>query len=344
MEKYFDIDLSGRNSFGIKVKATCLVEYHCVEELNEISRSEELPRPFFHIGGGSNLLFVKDFPGTILHSNIKFTDMSQSGDTVSVRVGAGVKWDDFCQWCALQGLWGAENLSMIPGEVGAAAVQNIGAYGKEVCDIISKVECFDMLELRTVCLDKSDCLYGYRESFFKKAGKGRYVVTAVDFNLSKEYSPAIGYGNVKQWLEDNCGRRLIEEKALSPMLIRQAVMAIRADKLPDVAEIGNAGSYFRNPYVDRAHFEKICDMGFDKVPHFGLDNGLVKIPAAWLIDQCGWKGYKEGNVGVWEKQALIIVNLTGEARAEEVTGLQDKIINSVREKFGIELRTEVEQV
>lgn len=328
------------------VKAACLIEYDSVEELSGIFNDPALPRPFFHIGGGSNLLFTKDFQGTILHSRIRFIEYVD-GSSVAVRAGAGVVWDDFCAWCADNNLWGAENLSLIPGEVGAAAVQNIGAYGREAKDVIRSVECFDTEEHKLVTLPVEACGYGYRESFFKREGKGRFIVTAVGFVLSKEYSPELDYAHLKDSAIDAYGKDAVDEGRLSPALLRDLIIKVRKGKLPDPAETGSAGSFFRNPVISKDDYSHIAYLaqkeGLGSVPRFAVGE-LVKVPAAWMIEKCGWKGFKEGNVGVYERQPLVIVNLTGDAAPCEVTGLEERIIASVREKFGVILNPEVEHV
>lgn len=337
-------DLGTMNTFRMKVKAACLVEYYSVEELDGISRMEDLPRPFLHIGGGSNLLFLKDFPGTILHSKIRFIEKYPSGEGMSVRVGAGVPWDDFCKWCASHGLWGPENLSMVPGETGAAAVQNIGAYGREIGDIISSVECYDMQEHRMISFRKEECAYGYRDSFFKNEGKGRYAVTAVIMDLKTVYSPVLSYGNLRERITDMHGSFVVNEERLTPEIVRDCIMSTRAEKLPEVGEVGSAGSFFRNPYVTREKYEEIAAMGYASVPHFDNPDGSVKIPAAWLIDKCGWKGRTVGNAGVWHNQPLVIVNATGNATPQEIKELEDMIKESVMDRFGIRLDPEVEHI
>lgn len=344
MEKKFNVSMEKMNSFGMKVKAACLVNYYSVDELDAISRMSDLPRPFFHIGEGSNLLFTQDFPGTILHSHIRFLQPFSSDRGMTVRLGAGVNWDEFCDWCAKRALWGPENLSMIPGEAGAACVQNIGAYGREIGELVSTVECYDMLEHKMTAFKKDDCTYGYRDSFFKKEGKGRYVVTAVSLCLRNDYSPSIEYGSLRQTLTEKCGRFAVYENRLTPEQVRKAIMEIRAEKLPDPAVVGCAGSFFKNPYVQRDVYQAIAENQEEAVPHFDLEDGRVKIPAAWLIEKCGWKGYTGGNVGVWEKQALVIVNLSGKASPEEILQLENKIKESVKAKFGIDLIPEVEHV
>lgn len=332
------------NTFRMDVKAACFIEYASLEELDSIFASpEEYPRPFFHIGGGSNLLFTGDFPGTILHSGIRFIDEK---DGVA-RVGAGVVFDEFCRWCAEKGFWGPENLSLIPGEVGASAVQNIGAYGREVGDIIVEVECYDTVDRCIVRIPVEDCRYAYRDSFFKREGKGRYIVTAVAFRITREYSPLLDYGHVRESAVAAFGADVVEGGRLTPEMMRDLVISIRGDKLPDPEKVGSAGSFFRNPFVSAevySNIEKVASRdGLGPVPHFPAGD-LVKVPAAWLIDKCGWKGHLEGNAGVWHNQPLVIVNATGKAEPEEITALENKITSSVRERFGVELSPEVEHV
>lgn len=336
-------DLGLLNTFRIQVSCACFVEYDSAEELPEIFSDKELPRPFFSVGGGSNLLFMDDFPGTVLHSKIRFIKRTaQEGD--AVRVGAGVIWDDFCAWAAGRGLWGPENLSLIPGEVGAAAVQNIGAYGREVKDLVREVECFDIQSSEIVSIPAEECRYGYRESRFKQDWKGRFIITAVTFALNREADPELDYGHVREAVVRDYGT----DRNLTPQQVRDTVIAIRRAKLPDPAEIGNAGSFFRNPYISRDQFSIVEGIasrhGYGSVPHFDTGDGLVKVPAAWLIEKCGWKGFREGNVGVYERQPLVLVNTTGEAAPKEVKGLEDRIVDSVRMTFGISLLPEVEHV
>lgn len=339
-----DSGLRRFNTFGMDVKAACFIEYSSLEELDSIySREEDFPQPFFHIGGGSNLLFTGDFPGTILHSAIKFIEKADDG----VRVGAGVIFDDFCGWCAEEGLWGPENLSLIPGEVGASAVQNIGAYGREVGEIIKEVECYDTLTRSMVTFPVEKCNYAYRDSFFKHEGKGRFIVTAVKFNLTREYSPVLDYGHVRESAFMAYGADVVEGNRLTPKKMRDLVISIREGKLPDPKETGSAGSFFRNPFVSNEVYSQVEEVamkeGLGPVPHFP-EGGLVKIPAAWLIDKCGWKGFRDGNAGVWHSQPLVLVNLTGKASPEEIITLENKIISSVRDRFGVELSPEVEHV
>ncbi len=374
-------DLTKMNTFGMKVKARCFIEYDSVADLVDIE-FEELARPVLHIGGGSNLLFTDDFKGTVLHSKIDFieildechsapvapsqtslgpspypgvgkchfrtNDTSSEGvqpiETVLVSVGAGVVFDDFCDWAAKEGLWGVENLSHIPGEVGASAVQNIGAYGVEVKDVIRKVYCYDTVDEEFVNFDVEDLQYGYRDSAFKDPEiRGRYIVTHVVFALSRTPQPKLEYGHLKEAVE-------AAGSELTPGLIRKVIIKIRKEKLPEPSVMGSAGSFFKNPVISREHFERIeaaakAEHGADcKVPHYDLPDGMVKVPAAWMIEQCGWKGRRSGGAAVWEKQPLVIVNYTGEAYPEEIIGLEKRIIASVKTKFGVELHPEVDHI
>ena len=388
-------DLTKMNTFGMKVKARCFMEYDSVADLVDIE-FEELARPVLHIGGGSNLLFTDDFKGTVLHSKINFIEIldecqciteapshsvgpspypgvgkcllhtngtssddvdstdagtTDASDSVMVSVGAGVVFDDFCDWAAKEGLWGVENLSHIPGEVGASAVQNIGAYGVEVKDVIRKVYCYDTQEEEFVHFDVEECGYGYRDSIFKDPDiKGRYIVTHVVFALSRTADPHLEYGHLKEAVDCHFDRAERVEKSLTPALIRKVIIKIRKEKLPEPSAVGSAGSFFKNPVISAEHFARIeaaakAEFGPDyKVPHYDLPDDMIKVPAAWMIEQCGWKGRRSGGAAVWEKQPLVIVNYTGEAYPEEITGLEKRIIASVKAKFGVDLHPEVEHI
>ena len=336
-------DLTKMNTFGMQVKARCFLEYDSVADLVDIE-FEELARPVLHIGGGSNLLFTDDFKGTVLHSKINFIEIldEEVSDPVLVSVGAGVVFDDFCAWAAKEGLWGVENLSYIPGEVGASAVQNIGAYGVEVKDVIHKVYCYDTVDEEFVSFDVEECAYGYRDSAFKDPEvKGRYVVTHVVFALSRTPQPKLDYGHLAEALAG---------ETLTPALIRKTIIKIRKEKLPEPSVMGSAGSFFKNPVISAEHFARIeaaakAELGADcKVPRYDLPDGTVKVPAAWLIEQCGWKGKRSGGAAVYDKQPLVIVNYTGNAYPEEIIGLEKRIISSVKSKFDIELHPEVEHI
>ena len=333
MKRIENYDLSEQNTFGMKVKAALYIEYDSVEELMSLD-VKNLPQPVFHMGAGSNLLFTKDFPGTILHSNIKFIKYVDMGlDEVLLTVGSGVVFDDFIANVAGNGLWGPENLSLIPGEVGASAVQNIGAYGVEAKDIISGVVCLDTRDWSKTVFKVGECEYGYRDSRFKHE-RGRYIITSVLFRVTRKYFPKLEYGGVKAALE---GRDL---QALTPMDVRNAIIGIRRAKLPDPAEIGSAGSFFKNPVVSREHFERVAP----DAPHYDLPDGMVKIPAAWMIDQLGFRGQKLGGAQVYEKQPLVIVNASGNATPDDVIGLENQIIAKVKEKYDITLHPEVDHI
>ena len=370
-------DLTKMNTFGMKVKARCFIEYDSVADLVDIE-FEELARPVLHIGGGSNLLFTDDFKGTILHSKINFIEILD-GDSrhceevsplrhceersdvaisspVLVSVGAGVVFDDFCAWAAKEGLWGVENLSYIPGEVGASAVQNIGAYGVEVKDVIHKVYCYDTVEEEFVSFGVEECEYGYRDSIFKDPEvKGRYIVTHVVFALSRTPQPRLDYGHLRDAVMASSARHCEEGQSpdvaiFTPSLIRKVIIKIRKEKLPEPSVMGSAGSFFKNPVITAEHFARIeaaakSELGAEyKVPHYDLPDGLVKVPAAWMIEQCGWKGRRSGGAAVYDKQPLVIVNYTGDAYPEEIIGLERRIIASVKAKFGVELHPEVEHI
>ena len=341
------------NTFGMKVKARCFMEYDSVADLVDIE-FEELARPVLHIGGGSNLLFTDDFKGTVLHSRINFIEIldeckGASDDEVLVSVGSGVVFDDFCDWAAKDGLWGVENLSYIPGEVGASAVQNIGAYGVEVKDVIRSVFCYDTEEEEFVKFDVSECGYGYRDSVFKDPEvKGRFIVTHVVFALSRKPQPKLDYGHIKDAVMEAASKSAVAE--MTPALIRKVIIKTRKEKLPEPSVMGSAGSFFKNPVISADHFARIeaaakAELGADyKVPHYDLPDGTVKVPAAWMIEQCGWKGRRSGGAAVYDKQPLVIVNYTGEAYPEEIVGLEKRIIASVKAKFGVDLHPEVEHI
>ena len=332
-------DLSAQNTFGMKVSCRLYVEVTEPEDLLTLD-FDALPQPLFVMGGGSNLLFTGDFPGTVLHLCNKGCHSERSEESLLVRVAAGVVFDDFCAWAASEGLWGPENLSLIPGEVGASAVQNIGAYGVEAKDIIDTVHAFDRTTRTFVDIPGADCGYGYRTSLFKTAWKGRYIITAVTFSLSTVPQPKLDYGGVRKALGD---------REPAPQVIRDTIIEIREQKLPDPKEIGSAGSFFCNPVIDRDHFERIVAIAKAEngpeyeVPHYDVGE-KVKVPAAWMIDQCGFKGMRLGGAQVYPKQPLVIVNATGTATPEEIIALEQRVIGTIRDKYGIELHPEVEHV
>lgn len=342
MKRVENYDLTAHNTFGMKVRCALYVEYDTVAELQALPW-KELPQPIMHIGAGSNLLFTGDFPGTVLHSAVKYMKFVDMGlDEVLMTVGAGVVFDDFVARTCEVGLWGAENISLIPGEVGASAVQNIGAYGVEAKDIIAGVVCLDTTDWSKTIFKTPELAYGYRDSMFKHQ-KGRYIVTSVLFKLSRKYSPKLDYGGIRSALE---GRDLTK---LTPGDVREAIIGIRRAKLPDPAEKGSAGSFFKNPVISREHFEKIVAVAHAsdpdaKVPSYDLPDGTVKVPAAWLIDSLGFRGAVNGGAKVYDKQPLVIVNESGTATPEEIMALEQQIISKVWETYDIELHPEVEHI
>ena len=328
--------LREHNTFGLEAKARQFIDYYSVEELVEILPAlRDSGEPILHIGGGSNLLFTRDFEGTILHSCIKFIEeVSRDGLEVVVRVGSGVKWDDFCAEMARRNYYGSENLSYIPGEVGASAIQNIGAYGVEVESIIQQVETIEVSSGEPRVFDNSECEYGYRDSIFKNRLQGKYIVTAVVYRLSTVPVVHLDYGPLQQ-LRSHEGAPTAQE-------VRDAVIAIRQSKLPEPSELGSAGSFFKNPVVPVEVFRQIA-ASYTDVPHYVVSEDEIKIPAAWLIDQCGWKGKRHGGAAVYEKQPLILVN-KDHATPADIMELATLIEQSVMEKFNIQLSPEVNYI
>lgn len=335
MKVYENYSLLHHNTFGIDARCRRFTEYETTDELREaLAALRERPgEPFLHIGAGSNLLFTRDFPGTILHSAICGVSMAGgNADAVLLRVGAGEVWDDFVAHCVDGHLYGMENLSLIPGEVGAAAVQNIGAYGEEVERFIDCVETIEVATGKERVFTHDECRYGYRSSFFKGEGRGSYVVTHVVFRLSRRFSPELSYGALQKEME----RRGMHDPTAAEL--RRLVVDIRRSKLPDPSERGNAGSFFVNPVVSEEKYRELAAR-YPDIPHYAMPDG-VKIPAGWMIEQCGWKGRSLGRTGVHDRQALVLVNLGG-ATGRDVVALSDAIRADVRDRFGIDLRPEV---
>ena len=445
MKTLANYDLSGRNTFRMKVRCALYVEIEAEEELPALDFSA-LPQPVMVMGGGSNLLFTKDFPGTVLHYGVSTAldqvqgifgpgaisgagpgpssvplnaleatvgglgpkgkntprpecgwTWSTDGYSVLVTIDAGTVFDDFCAWAASEGLWGPENLSLIPGECGASAVQNIGAYGVEAKNIIADIRAWDRMEGRFVHIDPATCAYGYRTSKFKTEWKGRFIITAVTYRLSRTPQPRLDYGGLRKALDlkgldlvhgksglgaisgggpgpgsvpQNTPGAIVggpgpgdkktprpesgwtwskEVESLTPKIIRQTIIDIRNAKLPDPAVTGSAGSFFCNPVISKEHFERIVAMAKAEngpdytVPHFEVGD-QVKVPAAWMIEQCGFKGKRLGGAQVYQNQPLVIVNASGEATPEEIIGLETQIIRTIESKYGITLHPEVEHV
>jgi len=331
-----NISLLSYNTFGIDAKADYFIEYSSVEELQMALQSEIVKsNRLLHIGGGSNLLFMKDFKGVILHSAINFIKkVSEDADTVMLEAGAVVNWDDFVAYSVQNGWGGVENLSLIPGEVGASAVQNIGAYGVEVQDVIIEVNAVEIETGELKIFSIEDCQYGYRESIFKKELKGKYIITSVVFKLQKQPEFKLNYQHLEA--------EVLKNGDITLQNIRQTIIAIRESKLPDPKIFGNAGSFFMNPVISKAHFNELLAQ-YPQMPHYFVSETEEKVPAGWLIDQCGWKGKQIGNAGVHDKQALVLVNKGG-ATGAEIVYLAEQIQASVKTKFGIELRAEVNYI
>lgn len=326
--------LLSHNTFGIEAMAAHFFEYESEDELRELIVGGCIHLPYLHIGGGSNLLFTGDYAGTVLHSCIKGIEvLEETDEEVRVRVGAGVVWDDFVAYCVAHSWYGTENLSLIPGEVGASAVQNIGAYGVEVKDLITSVETMN-IHGESVVYPVAACGYAYRDSIFKQADMKSVFVAHVCFRLSKQACYMLDYGTIRQELNNY--------PALTLRAVRQAIIAIRENKLPDPKVIGNAGSFFMNPIVARAIFEAL-QQEYPRMPFYEVDAERIKIPAGWMIDQCGWKGKSLGPAAVHDKQALVLVNRGG-ASGADIIALSDAVRASVREKFGIDIHPEVNVV
>ena len=374
IKKYTDFDLSARNTFRMKVCCALYVEVTEEADLPALDWAA-LPQPVLVMGGGSNLLFTRDFPGTVLRyagalppndprglkSLSDFCACKSPGpgrapdgasaslqvpDETLVTVPAGVVFDDFCAWAASEGLWGPENLSLIPGECGASAVQNIGAYGVEAKDILADIRAWDRLERRFVHIDPASCAYGYRSSRFKTEWKGRYIITAVTYRLSRVPRPVLDYGGIRNALSCHSER---SEESLTPQLIRDTIIGIRQAKLPAVEELGSAGSFFCNPVISHEHFHRIEAIAREengpdyRVPHYDTPDG-IKVPAAWMIEQCGFKGKRLGGAEVYQNQPLVIVNASGTATPEDILGLERQVIAAVSAKYAITLRPEVEHI
>ncbi|MCL1943387.1 MAG: UDP-N-acetylmuramate dehydrogenase [Candidatus Azobacteroides sp.] len=321
------------NTFGIDVKTKLLIEYSDLNELSRILSSGNLIKnPLFHIGGGSNLLFTKDFDGTILHSAVKYIVIENETDEyVDLKVGSGVVWDDLVLFCVENDFRGIENLSLIPGEVGASAVQNIGAYGVEVKDFIRMVDVVEIASGQEKTVENKTCRYAYRSSVFKRELKNRVIITNVYFRLYKQIPFNISYGTIEA--------ETLKFGEINIANVRKAVVAVRESKLPDPDVAGNAGSFFMNPIISGELCRDLLKV-YPSMPFYAQPSGRVKVPAGWLIEQCGWKGKQVGNVMVHHKQALVIVNKGG-ATGLEVLHLSRMIQRSVKERFGIDLDPEV---
>ena len=331
IRQYNEISLLAHNTFGIDACAAHFVDFDSVDDLVGFLGSGFNGKSLV-IGGGSNLLFVNDFDGTVFHSSILDVDVVEETETdVLLRVGSGVIWDAFVEYTVEEGWCGLENLSLIPGEVGASAVQNVGAYGVEAGDLIEKVETIRIADGVPCSFTKADCGFAYRHSIFKAAEKGRHIVTYVTYRLKKSADFKLSYGNLKEKVEELGGATLAN--------VRRAVCEIREAKLPDPDKIGSAGSFFMNPVVDAALAALLKDE-YPTMPQYPLPSGDVKLSAGWLIEQCGWKQTPHEHVGVYRHQALVVVNLGG-AIGKEVLDFASAVVASVKDKFGVHLNMEV---
>lgn len=325
--------LAAHNTMGVAATAQTMLSIDGVEDLRAYFAERQADQPFFVLGGGSNVLFIEDYPGTILKMNITHRSVERMDDQYAlVQAGAGESWPDFVAWTLDQNLGGLENLSLIPGKVGAAPIQNIGAYGVELKDHLRSVEAYEITTGKVVEIANEDCGFDYRYSHFKGKWKGQYIITKVTFKLShRDHQVHTEYGAIE--------RELAEVDQATIQEVAAAVIRIRQSKLPDPQQLGNAGSFFKNPIVDKALYSRIQEE-YPQAPAYPVSTRQVKIPAAWLIDQCGWKGKRQGAVGCYEKQALVIVNYGGGSGAE-VWAFAQKVRQSVHKRFGILLEPEV---
>ena len=331
MKDIANYSLKAHNTFGIDARCSRFLEYATVAEAQTIARLlGEAQAPYIIIGGGSNLLLTRDFDGIVVHSALKGYSF-EGNDTMCC--GSGMLWDDVVATSLQAGLYGAENLSLIPGDVGASAVQNIGAYGAEAQDVIERVEAVEIPTGQLRVIRREECCFGYRLSRFKQEWKNRYLITTVTYRFSRTFQPRLDYGNIRAELQ----QRGIDSPTAHQL--RDVIIGIRRQKLPDPEVTGNAGSFFMNPVVSRAKYEALAAQ-YPDMPHYHIDSQTEKIPAGWMIDQCGWRGRSLGRAGVHSKQALVLVNLGG-ATGQEIVSLCQAIQHDVKTKFGVEITPEV---
>ena len=324
------------NTFGIDVLARYFSTFTSASELKSLlDDSKNIAHMI--LGGGSNILFTKDFGGLLLKNDIPgITVVKEDQNHIYLEAGAGVNWHTFVMYCVDHNYGGVENLSLIPGNVGASPMQNIGAYGVEIKDVFYKLEAFHMQEKMTRIFTASDCEFGYRESAFKKKYRGMFAILSVTFRLSKNPVFNISYGAIEEELKK------MEVNKLTIKAISDAVINIRTSRLPDPALIGNAGSFFKNPEISKQELHELKQID-PAIPSYKINDDTFKIPAGWLIEQCGWKGYRKGDAGCYEKQALVLVNY-GSAKGKEILDLSEEIKTSVQKKFRIVLETEVNTI
>jgi len=328
-----NISLRPYNTFGIDINARYFVTFTNNDELEELT-ADASRLPTLILGGGSNILFTKDYDGLVLKNEIKgIAELHEDSEYVYVKAGAGENWHQFVLHCIQRNWAGVENLSLIPGSVGASPMQNIGAYGVEIDDIFWDLEAYHINERKIVTFTRSDCEFGYRESVFKKKYKDQFVILNVTFRLRKKPRFNTSYGAIEQELE-RMGVRDLSIKAIS-----DAVINIRSSKLPNPEEIGNAGSFFKNPSVSNEQYTRLKS-AYENIAAYPNANGTIKLAAGWLIEQCGWKGFRKGDTGCHAKQALVLVNY-GNATGREKYQLSEEILQRVKEKFGVTLEREV---
>jgi UDP-N-acetylmuramate dehydrogenase len=328
--------LQKQNTFGLEVKAAWFCRFKSLETLNGILEREEVRElPRLVIGEGSNILFTDDFEGVVINPAMKGIEvLEDEGEHLLVRVGAAENWDQWVRHATEKGWYGLENLSLIPGSVGAAPVQNIGAYGVELKENFACLEAWDLKNNKVVKLDKHACKFGYRSSLFKQEGRGRYIITHVTFRLKRTPSLVLDYGNIRTSFS--------EAKGKSPEDLRNTIINIRNSKLPDPKRFGNGGSFFKNPLVGRAIYNCIR-VEHPDIPYYPDRENRVKIPAAWLIEKAGWKDLRVGNVGTWPIQPLVIVNYGG-ATGREIFDFSEQIVEDVDRKFGVSLEREIQVI
>lgn len=331
MKDLSNYSLLQHNTFGIDAKCSRYLEYSTVAEAQEVAKIlRASDTSYIIIGGGSNLLLTKDYDGIVVRSTV---NCQLSTVNSQLACGSGEVWDDVVAYCVNHQLYGAENLSLIPGDVGASAVQNIGAYGVEVKDLITSVEAVEIATGDIRIFSKEECGYAYRDSRFKHEWKNRYLITHVTYQLQTVFEPRLDYGNIRAELE----RKGITKPTAQQL--RQVIIDIRNAKLPDPKVMGNAGSFFMNPIVSKEKYEQLASQ-YEGMPHYTVDADNEKIPAGWMIEKCGWKGKSMGRAGVHDKQALVLVNRGG-ATGQEIVALCETIQRDVKEKFGIEIFPEV---
>lgn len=328
-----NISLKPYNTFSIDAKADCFVAIKKESDLKEVFDRIDQHQQILVLGGGSNMLFTKDFKGLVIKINIQGITYIENGDEVVVTAGAGVVWNDLVTFCVQKGFAGLENLTLIPGTVGASPIQNIGAYGVELKDVFKSCTAFEISTGELKTFTYTDCNFGYRESVFKNELKGKYIITSVSFILSKKAIIRTQYGAISAELE----KRNIKQPSIID--VSNVVAAIRVSKLPDPSTIGNAGSFFKNPVIGMDEFE-VLRTKFPEVVHYPAPAGKIKLAAGWLIEQCGFKGKVVGQTGTWKNQALVLVN-HGYASGQEVYNFSEQIITSVYAKFGVQLSREV---